>query len=252
MNTKIHLAAISHVKTAVMQCGPPRFSLESFMDLKSGSKKNEDYVEWILKSESFLLDSGAFSFMNKSKSSNKIKLDDFIHSYINFINKYDIKNFFEMDLDCILPYEEVVSIRRYIENNTHKKTIPVWHKSRGEKEFIYMCDNYEYVAIGGIASREIPVKEHDILYKLCDIAHNAGCRVHGLGYMPIEKLRNKDCPFDTVDGTSWQGHIRGKKFIFEDNKLYYIKTKEYWKDVAKNCYVAWNNFSQYVAYGDNK
>ena len=44
----------------------------------------------------FLLDSGAFTFMNSNKKNEDIK--SYLDSYIDFINKYDIKYFFELDL----------------------------------------------------------------------------------------------------------------------------------------------------------
>ena len=93
-----------------------------------------DYVKNNFSSEDFLLDSGAFTFMNQK--SKKINFEQYIEQYIEFINKYDIKYFFELDVDVIFGHEKVKEIRKYIEQKTNKKTIPVWHKSRGIEEYI--------------------------------------------------------------------------------------------------------------------
>lgn len=251
---KIFLAACSHVKTPVVNSGvKPHYILESFMDLKSDSKAKQEYIKWCLTADEFLLDSGAFAFVNKAKKGDSFStkaINQYTKDYVNFINKYDIQNFFEMDLDCIFPYEKVLKARRWIESKTNKKCIPVWHLSRGMKEFHKMCKEYSYVAIGGIAAKEIKKKDHAILQELCDIAHSYGCKIHGLGYLPLQILNEDNCPFDTVDGTGWQGQIRANTFKLNNGKL----TKELdvemssgnksWKLVAEECYVNWTKFSK--------
>ena len=57
-------------------------------------------IERIPNMKMFLLDSGAFTFMNSQKG--KIDFDEYLTRYINFINKYDIKYFFELDVDSIV------------------------------------------------------------------------------------------------------------------------------------------------------
>ena len=247
MNTKIFLAATSHVKSAVVPYYKPRFILESFMDLRSKTKATLEYVKWCLSADEFLLDSGAFTFMNKAKRSVNFTgdmLKNYIDDYIEFINTHDIKYFFEMDLDCILGYDKVKEIRHYIEHKTNKKVIPVWHITRGIDEFHEMCKEYDYVAIGGIAVKEIKRSEHHLLFDLCDVAHSYGCRVHGLGYLPLTVLNDRSCPFDTVDGTSWQGHIHGLYFALNDGKLERIKDTRHWRILDHDSYNAWVEFSK--------
>lgn len=257
--TKIFLAATSHIKSPIVGKHKPHYLLESFLDLKSKSKKTDEYVKWCLTADSFLLDSGAFAFMNKAAKTKNLSEDDinkYVDDYIAFINKWDIKNFFEMDVDCVLGYDKVKEIRNKIENQTGKKCIPVWHITRGMEEFHKMCSEYSYVAVGGIASKEIPKKDHHILKELCDIAHSYGCKVHGLGYLPLQILNDKECPFDTVDGTAWQGHMRAQKFMLDNNKI--VKTKDEamakkertWKECASECFKTWTEFSKIVEEGD--
>ena len=46
-------------------------------------------------------------------------------------------------------------MRKRLEAETKKKCIPVWHRSRGKENFIELCKQYDYVAIGGELSSEI-------------------------------------------------------------------------------------------------
>lgn len=96
MKTKIFLAATSHVKSPIAPNFKPHYILESFMDVKAKTKTTEDYIKWCLSSDMFLLDSGAFTFMNKSKKSQEFTNEmfhDYLEDYIEFINKWDIKYF---------------------------------------------------------------------------------------------------------------------------------------------------------------
>lgn len=247
---KIFLAgAKSFASTLVDRASPyktsPYYLLDSFYYLKSKTKKVDEYMEWAGTAKDFLLDSGAFSFMNQSNEGKNIDLDKYVQEYIDFINFHKIDKFFEMDLDCLMDYEEVKKLRSKIEKGTNKQCIPVWHKSRGKEEFINMCKEYNYVSIGGIASREIKKKEwEEVLIPLCGIAHDNNCKIHGLGFLPLEWFNENKCPFDTVDGTSWMGSRRGESFIIKDDKLIKIKDNRNWKIVTRDCFDTWNDFSR--------
>jgi hypothetical protein len=243
---KIFLAGASTFKSTLMNRAAPHYLLDSFYGLKSRTNKVDEYMEWTNTADDFLLDSGAFTFMNKGGDCKNIDLDEYIQKYIDFINYYKVDKFFEMDLDCMMDYEEVKKLRSKIEKGTNKRCIPVWHKSRGKEEFINMCKEYDYVSIGGIASREIKKKEwEDILPPLCDIAHDNGCKIHGLGFMPLEWLNENKCPFDTVDGTSWMGNKTGHTFVIDGNKnLTKIKDDRNWRILVRSCFDTWNDFSR--------
>ena len=62
--------------------------------------------------KSFMLDSGAFTFMNNCKKN--INWYEYIDQYIDFINRNNIDLFFELDIDGIVGYEEVKKMRKYI------------------------------------------------------------------------------------------------------------------------------------------
>lgn len=247
MNTKIFLSSAEREKANITPYFKPHFILESFMWLRAKTKKTLDYIKWCLSADEFLLDSGAFTFINKAKKSSKFTVESlkkYIDGYIDFINTHDIKQFFEMDIDCLIGYDNVKEIRNYIESRTNKRVIPVWHRTRGIEEFHNMCKEYKYVAIGGIAAKEFKRSEHYMLFELCDIAHSYGCKVHGLGYSPLISLNNRECPFDTIDSTSWIGHRYGYYFVLNDGKLEKVWDKRYWKDQDRDSFAAWHEFSK--------
>jgi hypothetical protein len=94
-----------------------------------------------------------------------------------------------------------------LERKTGKRCIPVWHKSRGLEDYKATAKEYDYMAIGGIVTREIKKGEYDIFTPLLNIAHASGCKVHGLGFTNTELLHKYK--FDSVDSTSW---ISGARF----------------------------------------
>ena len=177
-------------------------------------------IERIPNMKMFLLDSGAFTFMNSQKG--KINFDEYLTRYINFINKYDIKYFFELDVDSIVGYEKVKQLRKRLENETGKKCIPVWHKSRGKEEYLKMCEEYDYVAIGGIVTKEITKEQYSFLPWFINEAHKRGCKIHGLGFTDTNLLQKYH--FDSVDSTAWLSGSRFGHVYYFDNGVMKNKT----------------------------
>ena len=182
-----------------------RYMLESFCYVT-------DWLIPVIKQcDFFLLDSGAFTFMNNSN--NAVDFDEYLTRYIEFINKHDIQYFFELDVDASVGLKEVERLRKRLETETGKKCIPVWHRSRGKENFITLCKEYDYVAIGGIVTKEIKPHEYKYLKWFIDTAHSYNCKIHGLGFTNLKGLYIYN--FDSVDSTSWVG---GSKF----DKLYHF------------------------------
>ena len=75
---KIFLAGTS-VGERVLKEHKIDYILESFYSIK------EWQIPYIKKCKMFLLDSGAFTFMNSNKG--KVDFDQYLKKYINFINK---------------------------------------------------------------------------------------------------------------------------------------------------------------------
>lgn len=101
----------------------------------------------------FLLDSGAFTFMQSAHKA--VDWEDYIERYAAFVVRNNVKKYLELDLDCVVGYDEVLRFRRKLEIIVGRQCVPVWHKSRGYAEFLRMCDEYSYAAVGGIVTKEI-------------------------------------------------------------------------------------------------
>lgn len=201
----------------------------------------------ITESEMFLLDSGAFTFMNSAKTVN-IDLKQYIDKYCNFIVENDIKYFFELDIDSVVGYEKVKEIRKYIEDKTKRRSIPVWHRSRGLDEFIRLTEEYDYIAIGGIVTKEIKKKEYPIFTKLIKIAHKNGCKIHGLGFTNLKGI--KKYHFDSVDSTSWKSGGRfAQIYTFNSGDMKHVRNNEYrikYKELDRHNYVEWLKFQKWA------
>ena len=181
--------------------------------------------------EGFLLDSGAFSYMNGQKCT-KEKLLNYLDEYIKFINKYDIKYFFELDVDTIFGTEFVEYMRKKLERETGKKSIPVWHKIRGIDYWKRMVDEYDYIAVGGLAIKDIKEKEYGLIKKMVEYACAHGVKVHGLGFTKTKKLINEKWAFYSVDSSSWlSSATRGQKLQIFKNGYMQNLNKE--KNVTK-------------------
>lgn len=214
--------------------------LESFYYIK-------DEAEHIHKYKMFLLDSGAFTFMSNVKG--KVNWDEYIERYAQFINQYDVKYFFELDIDSIVGIKEVERLRHKLEALTGKQSIPVWHKSRGKDYWLKMIKEYSYVSIGGIVTREIKPSEYKYFTWMLNKAREQNCKVHALGFTNLKGLEKY--PFYSVDSTSWLSGNRfgsvykfnGKTMIkFDKQKGQRVKTQE----TAQHNFNEWIKFSQYA------
>lgn len=157
--------------------------------------------------KSFLLDSGAYTFAYNPKNSGvTIDWDEYLDRYAAYIAENDVSLFFELDIDPIVGHEMVCQMRARLEALTGRQCIPVWHRSRGWDEWLRLCDEYPYVAIGGLATKEAPLIEPHIR-RMTKEAHRRGAMVHGLGYTRLEKLPMTG--LDSVDSTAWQYGNRG-------------------------------------------
>lgn len=197
--------------------------------------------------KSFMLDSGAFTFINGLKSMSHGEVDSYVSRYIDYINAHDIGLFYEMDIDCFVGYDKVLAYRRLIERGTGKRVIPVWHLERGKADFLAMCDEYDYVAVGGIATRDGRRKLEPYLPWFVQQAHKRGCLIHGLGYTNLRKL--KTVGFDSVDSTAWlYGNRGGFVYTFDGACLGKVERKGMRVDSRQT---ARHNFLEWVRYAEH-
>jgi hypothetical protein len=203
--------------------------------------KDEEFL--INRFNNFILDSGAFTFMIKQNGS--VKWDEYIEKYAEFINRTNINNFFELDIDSIVGLSEVERLRDKLETLTSKKCIPVWHKSRGKEYWLKMVKNYDYVAIGGIVTREIKPSQYPYFTYLLEEARKENCKVHGLGFTNLEGL--KKYPFYSVDSTAWlSGNKFGAVYFFNGETMEKQNKKEGQR--IKTNETAIHNFSEWVKF----
>lgn len=217
------------------------YILESFLQTTEKSVKYLPYYG------DYMLDSGAFSML--MGNAKKVDLKTYVDSYIAYIKKYNVQKFFELDIDPIVGYEEVLKIRKYIAEKVGRPPIPVWHKSRGMKDFIEMCKRYKYVAIGGYVSGEFTKGEVEKFSLLIKEAHSHGAKIHGLGFTQLKYLPRFH--FDSVDSTAWvSGNRFGAVYKFDGktmvkyNKPAGMRVKN--KEVAINNFVEWVKFQEYA------
>ena len=210
-DTKIFISGIGHAKDrAIHREFKIPYILDSILDFPlQPSKLVRQYFDFINSSDSeYLLDSGAFTYLMNPKKT--INLEDYIKRYCYYINEFDIKHFFELDIDVFLTLDEIENIRRKIYLETHKSPIIVYHDERGHDYWLKMCKENDFIAIGGIASKKAYTPSDYQRYSdLCDEAHAYGTKVHGLGFTPLSLINTRTMFFDTVDSTSWNYSKRG-------------------------------------------
>lgn len=209
--------------------------------------------EWVEKHiplfKDFLLDSGAFTFFS-GKQTKEINWEEYVDRYADFINRNKVNHFFELDIDKLIGYENVLKLRKRLEDKTGKQCIPVWHKFRGKENFFSMCDEYPYVAVGGIVSREIMPNEYPVFNYLINEAHKRNSKIHGLGFTNLTGLEKYH--FDSVDSTAWTtGNRFGAIYKFDGKTLRKFIKKEGQRladsrDAALNNFMEWVKFQQYA------
>nr|BDD44982.1 hypothetical protein 3 [Spirochaetaceae bacterium] len=196
---RIHLASIEignrtqPIQTAV---GDMLWNLSSYWYLRKTPKVWPVIQEH---SESVLIDSGAHTFQ---RSTTRTDFEGYTEEYADWIRKNDVPNvvgFFEMDIDRVVGYEEVLRLRKILHNATDK-IIPVWHKNRGVDDYRRMVQEYsgKWVAVTGFKNEDITDEQYWLFIKE---AWQYNTRVHGLGMTRMDILDR--VPFDSVDSSSW-------------------------------------------------
>ena len=216
-----------------------KYVLSSYAYIRNGLADN------IHKWDMFLLDSGAFTFRKKSGNADWNK---YVNEYVDFINKYDVNYFFELDIDNLIGYENVLVLRKKLEQSTGKRCIPVWHITRGIDNYIELCQTYDYIALG--SSTKFKQKEnHNVLRYLLRIARQYNCKVHGLGFTS-KMIKQYD--FFSVDSTTWDGYRFGSLYKYGNGDIKIIKaqkgkglTRDY-KTVTLNNFNEWCKYQKYL------
>lgn len=176
-------------------------------------------------------------------------LHAYLLKYAEWINRYHIKQFFELDVDKIVGYSRVLDYRKELQDLTGEPSIPVWHKTRGAEEFLRTCEEFPYVAVGGIAAKDIKRSEYPAFGKMIKEAHKRGAKIHGLGFTAVTELGKYH--FDSVDSSAWTtGNRFGYIDIFHNGAMirkkpprgHRLKVEE----AAKNNFCEWVKFQRYA------
>lgn len=197
--------------------------------------------------DNFILDSGAFTLMMTEDGKKTEKLEEYIEDYIEFIKKYQIKRYIEMDIDVLVGYERVLEIRKYLESQIGYPCIPVWHMSRGIAEYKKMVAEYDYVAIGGLVAHVKP-KQYPLIKELAKYGNSKRVKVHGLGFTRKDA---HEYGFYSVDSSSWSAGRRfGHAHIFNNNKLTSIpkplNSRANYTTIDRNNFIEWCKYQRYM------
>lgn len=213
--------------------------LESFYYVKPWQA---ELIPWF---KSFMLDSGAFTFMQQKSS--QVDFEQYTREYAKFINDYGIELFFELDIDSVVPWQRYLDLRKMLEDLTGKDPIPVFHKSRGKEWFQNAVRNHSYVAIGGIVTGEIKRSEFGMLRWFIDEAHRNNCKIHGLGFTNLSWLQRLS--WDSVDSTAWlYGNRSGVVYQFDGKTIQKHKGPDGAR--LKSREVAIHNFNEWVKFAE--
>ncbi len=96
-----------------------------------------------------------------------------------------------------------------------------------------MIREYKYVSIGasGITDECKWVNNTKLLRTFVIMAHQNGCKVHGLGYTRLSNINNTTVPFDSVDSSAClSGSRYGTVYRFTGTKLVSKSIKNRVKD----------------------
>lgn len=241
---KIFLAGTYAEEKNLESVSKSKYLLESFYYIKPWQ------TQLIHKTKMFLLDSGAFTFMQNSKK--RTDWEDYVERYADFINTNNIDYFFELDIDSVVGYDNVLKLRDKLERLTGKQSIPVWHITRGKNEFLKMCEQYPYVAIGGIVSKEIQPKQYPCFAWFINEAHKRETQIHGLGFTKVSQLATYH--FDSVDSTRWNCARFGRLEYFDGTTIRPIDRRKEGKrlkgrknnDIIKFTFDEWVKFQEYA------
>lgn len=171
------------------------YLLSSFWEHRTGN-----YGEYV-RSEKHILDSGAYTAIANPGRVKSIDWNQYADQYADFIIDTNQRFYFELDIDSIIGTEAVELLRGRIETRTNRPSIPVWHKSRGIAEWHRLTEQYDYVAIGGFVTKEIPANQFKYIIGLLKIAEQNNAKVHGLGFTSTDWLRR--LKFYSVDSGTW-------------------------------------------------
>lgn len=144
------------------------------------------------------LDSGAYSAFKKHI---EIKVED----YIDFIKRSKDTISVYANLDVIGDAEATLKNQKIMED-AGLNPIPCFHRKEDFKYLRHYIENYDYIALGGVADDKDREQHHEWMLRCWDIIcdtpdHLPACKVHGFAITSIDVMTKY--PWWSVDSTSW-------------------------------------------------
>lgn len=193
----------------------------------------------------FILDSGIFSFLN-GKNAKNVDWEKYMFEYAEFVKKYEIKNYVEIDIDKMVGLAEVEKLREKLNKKVGWKCIPVWHMNRGYDKWLEICRDYDYVCFGAFLTDGLEKSKFHMIQQFLEDAKKENCKVHGLGFTNFEWL--KKLKFYSVDSSSWTvGNRFGSICQFQRDRIKAITRPEGTK-IKDHHKLGWHNFNEWVKF----
>lgn len=217
---------------------------------KQSSESIRDWERVRSEARKVMIDSGCFTFMSNAAKAKD--LSAYTERYCDFIKRYNVDLFVEMDVDALLGLKKAEQLRARIECLTGRQPIPVWHPSRGKDYWLGMCKDYPYVAYGGLITDGYSRQACEKTFPwFIEKAHENGAKIHGLGYTSVQGLHRYR--FDSVDSSSWtSGQRYGSVYLFNprtgDIKVSRkgLAKKDLYHDVSAHNLREWSKFALYA------
>jgi len=114
--------------------------------------------------------------------------------------------------------ESTLKNQEIMENKFGLKPIPIWHAGEPEEHFKHYCENYDYVAIGGIASLGTPSKSSIMNLLVFAMQKYPKVKFHLFGIGISGLLAFKSLKPYSVDFSTWNVPARFGHQVIEDDK----------------------------------
>jgi hypothetical protein len=188
-------------------------------------EKGEKTVEHLLNSfPDVFLDSGAFTLnvqiakegISWEEAQRDPRIKNYVEDYARFLDKWGHRFSIHAEID-VGPEEQKTRQREFLEQYSDR-ILPVIHPSDYPEYQHYLCQNYDYVALGGVGqARSLEAIKAYVTRKI-QLAKRYGTRYHGFAITIIEMMRA--LPFYSCDSTSWlMGGKYGMTFWFDGHRL---------------------------------
>ncbi|MBP5422555.1 MAG: hypothetical protein J6Y78_08960 [Paludibacteraceae bacterium] len=218
------------------------YDLSELSILQSFAYAKPKYAEHYKDCKNFMLDSGGFTLIH-SKSAKTFDIKKFTKEYGEFVKKYGVENFVELDVDNVYDMETYIYCLHLLQDITGKDPLRVFHLWRGKEYWEELTKQKDYVCLAALEENKLQ-KPQSFRWFL-DTAHKNGCKVHGLGETRTDQLLQYD--FDTVDSSTWtHGSRAGCMYHFNGSGIKVFESN----DNGKRCDNEWLNKWNFKEWSD--